>query len=448
MFNHVDKGKQPMYPYQLVWIPRWPILEEKNQLSNFVGHHAYDPRINQWPLQKNKEISSDISGSVKPCMKINAIDFGILKNDQEMNSRNQRRDRPELFNSNITNFILESQPTSNGEYVSPLLSLAPPGTESSSMGSHIQHHSVSRCPTELVTSHKIFGTSLGFSAPLPEDIRGTSSCVSHQISDLGERNFGCVTIPTAPSFQFRVEENDNHVRSMPSSKRKLSDTNILKVGEHEKWNHSSGVLSGKNFIDNCFISGKFIIHLMLDNGLSLFSDNLYRRNNLPPAFREEQYNKMNNFSSINMFSTSAPEASTMRIHTSADNLGGFTPIYQVNHTFPVMENNDTNLQKKDGTFRNSKVVTQMQENVPNKCYTVPQPIGHGEQGVEFLVLSSDSEGNNAVNDVRATEVFSKNGAAETHAVDMNIFKEKHVSGMTSFLIILATYIYPCYKIDF
>lgn len=246
MFNHVDKGKQPMYPYQLVWIPRWPILEEKNQLSNFVGHHAYDPRINQWPSQKNKEISSDISGSVKPCMKINAIDFGILKNDQEMNSRNQRRDRPELFDSTITNFILESQPTSNSEYVSSLLSLAPPGTESSFMGSHIQHQSVSQCPTELVTSHKIFGTSLGFSAPLSEDIRGTSSRVSHQISDLGERNIGCVTIPKAPSFQFRVEENDNHARSIPSSKRKLSDTNILKVGEHEKRNDSSGVLSGKN----------------------------------------------------------------------------------------------------------------------------------------------------------------------------------------------------------
>ncbi|KAK1397663.1 hypothetical protein POM88_007526 [Heracleum sosnowskyi] len=370
MSERVDKCKQPLHPYQTQLVSHWSALEQQNQSSTLLGDHGNYHGTNQWHLQKGKEVTSDISGSVKKRTKITAIDFGIV-NKKRRRSRKQR----------------ESQHTPNVEHVPSLLSLAPPGTESSYMDYHIQHTSVSKCPRELVKSQKIFGSSL-------EDFNGTSSCVSPKI------RCESVRIPTAPSFLRRLEENNNHVTSIPSSKSFLSDTNIMKVLEHEKCSDGSGVLS----------------------------DNLSMRHNHPPAFREEQYKKMNNFSST----TACPlEANAMSIYTSAEDLDGFIPRCPVNHTLPVMETIETDLRKENKSFRDTRVLTRVQENVPNKCYSIPQLTGHGKQGVEIQVLSSDSEGKDDVHNVSATEVVSKNTSAETHTMDTNMIKEKHLPGIES-----------------
>lgn len=170
---------------------------------------------------------------------------------------------------------------------------------------------------------------------------------------------------------------------------------------------------------------------MLDNDLSLLADNLSMRYNHPPAFHKEQYEKMNNFSSANLFSACAYEA-----NTSAENVGGF-PECPVNLTFPIMETIDTELRKEDKNYRDSRVLTRAQENMPIKCYSVPQHIGHGKKGVEIQVLSSDSEGKDDVHNVNATEVVSKNTSAATYTMDTNVNTEKHVPGTTNFQIFLT-----------
>lgn len=176
---------------------------------------------------------------------------------------------------------------------------------------------------------------------------------------------------------------------------------------------------------------------MLNNDLSLLAGNLSMTHSHPPALHKEQNKIMNNSSSTNLFSPYAHEANTMRIYTSAENLGGFTPIYQANNTFLVMETTDTNLWKEDRNFRDSRGLTHVNENVPIKCYSFPQLIGHGYQGLQIQVLSSDSEGKDDVHDVSAAEVVSKNTSTETHTMDMNMVKEKHASGMTNFQIFLT-----------
>lgn len=258
---HPDRGKQPMHPGEFPWMSHWSALEEQNLLSTLLGSHGTDHGTNQWHLQKGKEITSDITGSVKQHTKMSAIDFGILKSDRVKRSRNRKKNRPEPLDPSIVNLYQKSQHTPNIEHAPSLLSLAPPGTESSYMDHHIQHISVSQWPGELVNAQQILGSSLGFSAPFPDNFNGKTSCVSPGIIDRGEGICESGSIPTAPSFLYRVEKNDNHVKSIPSSKRKLSGTNITEVMEPTKCIDGSRVLYGKKYIVNCFFSEKLMIQL-------------------------------------------------------------------------------------------------------------------------------------------------------------------------------------------
>ncbi|KAL8156400.1 hypothetical protein AgCh_001474 [Apium graveolens] len=370
MSSRVDKGKQPLHPCQTQLVSHWSALEKQNQSSTLLGDHGNDHRTNQWHLQKGKDVTSHISGAVKKRTKLTAIDFGIL-GKKRRRSKSQR----------------ESQLAPNVEHVPSPLSLAPPVPEASYIDYSTLHKRVSQCARELVKSQKV---------------NCKSSYAPPKISDLEEGRCENVRIPTAPSYLCSEEENNNHVASIASSKRKSSDTNIMKVLEHEKCCDGSGVLS----------------------------DNLSMRHNYPPAFREEQYKKMSNFSSTNVFSACAHQANTTGIYTSAENVGGF-PGCPVNRNFPVMKTIDTDLRKEEKHMRNSRVPTRAQENVPIKSYCVPQLIGHGMQGIQIQVLSSDSEGKDEVYNVSATEVVSKNKSAATHTMDMNINNKKHVPGVES-----------------
>lgn len=230
MSNSVDKGKQPLHPCQTLFGSHWPALEEQNQSCTLLGDHGNDHGTNQCHLQKGKEVTSDISRSVKKRTKITAIDFGIL-------GKKRRRLKSQR----------ESQLTPNVELVTSPLSLAPPGTESSYMDYHTQHKSVSKCLRDLVKSkNNLVSRS--------ENFNGTSSFVQPKISDLEEGRSKSVRTPAALSFMCRLQENNSHVASIPSSKIKLSDTNTMRVLEHEKCFDGSGVLSGTNNMDNYLIS--------------------------------------------------------------------------------------------------------------------------------------------------------------------------------------------------
>lgn len=257
MYDRVDKGKQPMHPNQPLWMSHLSALQEQNQLSPLLD----DNSTNQWHLQKGKEITSCISGSAEQRTEVKAIDFGIINGNQAMSSKNESNNRLESLDSSIINVTQNGQRTLNTERVPPLLSLAPPGTETSYMDPHIQHKSVSQCPREPVRSQMFLGSSLAFSESLPENSSGTASRVSPQIYNLGGGRHDNGSNPTAPSFVYSIEENVNHVRSILSSKRKLSDTNIMEVTEHEKCsNHCGpGFVSGKKYMVNYLLSKKFII---------------------------------------------------------------------------------------------------------------------------------------------------------------------------------------------
>lgn len=257
MYDRVDKGKQPMHPNQSLWMSHLSALKEQNQLSPVLD----DNGTNQWHLQKEKEITSYISGNAEQRTEVKAIDFGILNGNRAMSSRNKSNNRLESLDSSVINISQNGQRTLNTEHVPPLLSLAPPGTETSYMDSHIQHKSVSQSPREPVRSQMVLGSSFAFPESLPENLSGTGSRVSPQIYDLGEGRHENGRNPTAPSFVHGIDENVNHIRSKLSSKRKLSDTNIMEVPEHEKCNNhcGPGFVSGKKYMVNYFMSRKFII---------------------------------------------------------------------------------------------------------------------------------------------------------------------------------------------
>lgn len=403
MYDRVDKGKQPMHPNQSLWMSHLSALQKQNQLSPI----REDKGTNRWHVQKEKEITSYISGSVEQRTEVKAIDFGILNGVQAMSSRNGSNNRLESLNSSIVNISQNGQRTLNTERVPPLLSLAPPGTETSYMDSHIQHKSVSQCPRELLKSKMVLGSSLAFSESLPENLSSTGSRVSPQKFAMGEVRHESGSNPTAPSFVYSLEENVNHVRSILSSKRKLSDTNIMKAPEHEKCSNPCGP--------------------------GFMSDNLLMRNNHPPAFCEEPYKRMHNCSGINLFPTYSHDANTMMIYTSAEDLGECTPRFQEIRTFLVTENTDSYLRKENRKFKDPRVLSQVQENVPIKCYSFPQLFGHGKQGVQLQQLSSsESDGKDHVHDVSATEIVSKNkSSAETDPIYRKKIKDKHLSGVES-----------------
>lgn len=247
MYDRVDKGKQPMHPNQSLWMSNLSALQEQNRLSTLLHENG----TNQWHLQKGKEITSYTSGSAEQRTEVKAIDFDILNGNQAMSSKNESNNRQESLDSSIVNLSQNSQHCLNTERVAPLLSLAPPGTETSYMNTHIQHKSVSQCPGEQVKSQMVLGSSLAFSESLPENLSGIASRVPPQIFDPGEGRHENGSNPTAPSFVYSIEENVNHVRSILSSKRKLLDTNIMKVPEHEKCSNrcGPGFVSGKKYIN-------------------------------------------------------------------------------------------------------------------------------------------------------------------------------------------------------
>lgn len=142
---------------------------------------------------------------------------------------------------------------------------------------------------------------------------------------------------------------------------------------------------------------------------------------------------MHNCSGINLFPNYSHDANTMMIYTSAEDLGGCTPRFQGIRTFLVTENTDSYLQKESRDFRDPRVLARVQENAPIKCYSFPQLLSHGKQGVQLQQLSSsDSEGKDNVHDVNATEVVSKNkSSAETDTICRKMIIEKHLSGTTS-----------------
>ncbi|KAL8116138.1 uncharacterized protein LOC141667318 isoform X2 [Apium graveolens] len=403
MYDRVDKGKQPMHPNQSLWMSRLSALQQHNQLYPLLDENG----TNQWHLQKGKEITSYISGSAEQRPEVKAIDFGILNGHQAMSSRNESNNRFESLDSSIINVSQNGQRTLNTERVPPLLSLAPPGTDTSYIDSHIQHKSVSQCPLEPVRSQMVLGSSLDFSESFPENLSGTTSHVSPQIYDLGEGRHENGSNPTAPSFVYSIEENVNHVRSMLSSKRKFSDTNIMEVPELEKCSNHCG----PGFV----------------------SDDLRMRSNHPPAFCEEWYKRMHNSSGINLFPTYSHDANTMMIYTSAEDLGKCTPRFQEIRTFLVTENTDSYLRKENRKFKDPRVLSRGQENAPIKCYSFPQLFGHGKQGVQLQQLSSsDTEGKDNVHDVNATEVVSKNkSSAETHTIYRKKIEDKHLLGVES-----------------
>lgn len=254
MYDRADKGKQPMHPNQSLWMSHWSAVQEQNQFSTLV----HDNGMNQLHVQKGKEVTSYMSRSSEKRTEVQAIDFGILHGNQTMSSRKERDYRLDSLDSSTVNLSQNRHHTLNTEQVPPLLSLAPPGTETSYMESHIQQKTILQCPSDLVKSQMVLSSSLAFPESLAENLSGTASHVSSRLYDLGEGRLENRSNSKTPSFVCSVEENGNHVRSILPSKRKLSDTNIRTVAKHEKCsNHcAAGFVSGKNYVDNYFILWK------------------------------------------------------------------------------------------------------------------------------------------------------------------------------------------------
>ncbi|XP_017230191.1 uncharacterized protein LOC108204976 isoform X2 [Daucus carota subsp. sativus] len=271
MYDRADKGKQPMHPNQSLWMSHWSAVQEQNQISTLV----HDNGMNQLHVQKGKEVTSYMSRSSEKRTEVQAIDFGILHGNQAMSSRKERDYRLDSLDSSTVNLSQNRHHTLNTEQVPPLLSLAPPGTETSYMESHIQQKTILQCPSDLVKSQMVLSSSLAFPESLAENLSGTASHVSSRLYDLGEGRLENRSNSKTPSFVCSVEENGNHVRSILPSKRKLSDTNIRTVAKHEKCsNHCAA---------------------------GFVSDDLCMKNNHPPSFCEERYKRMHNCSDFRKF---------------------------------------------------------------------------------------------------------------------------------------------------
>lgn len=435
------------------------------------------------------EIASGISESAKRPTEVKSINFEIINKSPPMSSRNLRTDVLGSLDSPVVNLSRKSGSSSilkidhgrkdtqvqnfehgttalytSGSLFPSILSVAPLATEISSRECCIQHQSVLENPKELVKSHMIFGSSFAFSKSSQDNFTGTTSHVFPPGFDFdhGECRFDRGRI-AAPSFILSRQEKVNHLRSVLASEKHLSDTKVTALEQEKSDYHSnSEILVGKKNMDKCSTPGKSVIpYFRKENDSSLLVNDPSTSNKHSPAFCEEQYQIMKNYPAISLFPScsslpklemlhhghclhikpsSAHNAKTTRSCTSVDSVeevGGSPPrISQTTHSL-LTKKTDVNLCKENQIFRESRVLAQVKKKSLSEIHSFDQLCGHGQQGVKLQLLggSADGEGKGNVQDVNALEVVPNNeSSAETDTMDMDKFKENHLSGMYTIYI--------------
>ncbi|KAD6454191.1 hypothetical protein E3N88_08897 [Mikania micrantha] len=161
------------------------------------------------------------------------------------------------------------------------------------------------------------------------------------------------------------------------------------------------------------------------------------------ALIEEQYKKMQKHIGMGFF----PHSKSETVHhgqCSSQNvvhdvemtkmLSGFHDFSRTNHSLLLTKQTDVKLHQENQFFRESQVSNQLKEEALMELNCSPSCFDHGQEGVKLQLLdSSDPESLENVEENRASRDVQKNeSSADTDAMDMESYKEDHLSGVHLF----------------
>lgn len=309
----------------------------------------------------------------------------------------------------------------------------------SSIDCHFEHD-VPQNENEAVKTLALFGDS-GFCMPRtwPLDFTTSTSHVVQHAFDHGDDR--------ANSFPIYVD------RSASTSKEQLQHTNF-KFLEREYQRRSEILVCQENIENQSETELAEDSCLQQDKGLFL-QISPSTKNNHSPAFEGEQLQNIQNFArfrpsqsqlkfsevtkpeklhhgynSIPKFLHSVHDMGTMRIRTTVDSVvgvhAGHPKFSQTTHSFLITKQTDINLNKENGTFRNSR--GSADGNLFSNIHSLSLPSGHAKKG-ELQSIHGFKESNfeETAENVNASTRFSKTEETSLHDVEA-LFNYKEDKG--------------------
>ncbi|KAL7585902.1 hypothetical protein Lser_V15G45743 [Lactuca serriola] len=253
-----------------------------------------------------------------------------------------------------------------GPQVSHMKSAAALNIGSSSRECHFQREEASQIPSEQVKYHMFFGESQTTHGP----------------------------------------ENISQLKTIFASKNHLPKTNSVAMEQEHKMSS----------------------FLRQDN-VSLLKTDPSTSSNSSPSLIAEQYKRMQKHIGMGFFPhQSCPEVikpGTMQSFQNVSHLEGLHSFSKTTHSVLITKQTDVKVYQEKQIFRESMVSTRLKEETVREVNRSPAYFANSQRGVKLQLLeSSDQESQEKIEDVQKNE-----SSADTDTMDMESFKENHLSGV-------------------
>ncbi|KAL4581284.1 hypothetical protein LXL04_017495 [Taraxacum kok-saghyz] len=162
-----------------------------------------------------------------------------------------------------------------------------------------------------------------------------------------------------------------------------------------------------------------------DNVTLLKNNHPSTSTNSLPSLIEEQYKRMQKHIGMGFFphQTGCPEMIKPGTVQSFHN--GLHSFSRTTHSLLITKQTDVKLYQEKQIFRESMVSTQLKQEAHREVNRSPPYFAHSQRGVKLQLLdSSDQESQDKIENVQKNE-----SSADTDTMDMESFKENHLSGL-------------------
>ncbi|CAH1444846.1 unnamed protein product [Lactuca virosa] len=250
------------------------------------------------------------------------------------------------------------------------MSLKKPG--SSSRECHFQPEEASQIPSEQVKYHMFFGESRTTHGP----------------------------------------ENISQLKTIFTSKNHLPKTNSVAMEQEHK-----------------------MPSFLRQDNVALLKTDPSTSSNSAPSLIAEQYKRMHKHIGMGFFPhQSCPEVikpGTMQSFQNVSHLEGLHSFSRTTHSVLITKQTDVKVYQEKQIFRESMVSTRLKEEAVREVNRSPAYFADSQRGVKLQLLeSSDQESQEKIEDVKGAGDVQKNeSSADTDTMDMESFKENHLSGV-------------------
>ncbi|KAK4424131.1 F-box protein [Sesamum alatum] len=434
-----DKSRQPVQPYQPVWMAHWMPLSRNAAADRDNPSVSENEEIKC--VSKDADLTNGLeaSRSLKEHGVIETKTFDILNESPRMSSKilgNEGMSSSLVKHGQDTDDMQILRPISShnlergkatdckvGIQFPPVISAASDtslrGTSKNSLEWIKPHSSAS-------SSEPFKGTFVG-SSP---NILPYYDLEKHR-SDKGKATIFPLISNQLPNTNLRMFEQEHC--------HKHSESAGL-ICERKIYNHSESDTLVKASFTECNTSLLFDAPSTSGHHLPRFDRDWFQKcpgiSLLPSQSiaSEKTESKKSHYDSYSLqkLPNYVRDLETMRICTTMDSvqaIPGCCPMLsQTTHGLLITKRSDVNLSQENDIFGTARLITKMNGNTSSNLHNLSPFFGQGNRGVKLQPLSSSSssEGKRNVGDLESPKVTRKNeSSAETDTMDMDLFKEEN-----------------------